>query len=47
MVGDDDVKNSTVGVNPRGGDVIRDVKVDAFIAQLHDETRTEAAVGTL
>ena len=47
VVGDDDVKNSTVGVNPRGGDVIRDVKVDAFIAQLHDETRTEAAVGTL
>jgi threonyl-tRNA synthetase len=47
VVGDDDVKNSTVGVNPRGGDVIRDVKVDAFIAQLHEETRTEAAVGTL
>jgi threonyl-tRNA synthetase len=47
VVGDDDVKNNTVGVNPRGGDVIRDVKVDAFIAQLHDETRTEAAVGTL
>jgi hypothetical protein len=27
--------------------VIRDVKVDAFIAQLHDETRTEAAAGSL
>jgi threonyl-tRNA synthetase len=47
VVGDDDVKNNTVGVNPRGGDVIRDVQVDAFIAQLHEETRTEAAVGTL
>ena len=47
VVGDDDVKNGTVGVNPRGGDVIRDVKVDAFITQLHDETRTEAAAGTL
>jgi len=47
VVGDDDVKNSTVGVNPRGGDVIRDVKVDAFIAQLHEETRTEAAAGSL
>ena len=47
VVGDDDVKNNTVGVNPRGGDVIRDVKVDAFIAQLHDETRTEATAGNL
>jgi threonyl-tRNA synthetase len=47
VVGDDDVKNSTVGVNPRGGDVIRDVKVDAFIAQLHDDTRTEASAGNL
>lgn len=47
VVGDDDVKNGTVGVNPRGGDVIRDVQVGAFIAQLHDETRTEAAAGTL
>lgn len=47
VVGDDDVKNSTVGVNPRGGDVIRGVLVDAFIAQLHDETRTESAAGSL
>jgi threonyl-tRNA synthetase len=47
VVGDDDVKNNTVGVNPRGGDVIRDVKVDAFIAQLHDETRTEVTAGNL
>ena len=47
VVGDDDVKNSTVGVNPRGGDVIRGVLVDAFIVQLHDETRTEAAAGSL
>jgi threonyl-tRNA synthetase len=47
VVGDDDVKNNTVGVNPRGGDVIRDVKVDAFIAQLHDETHTEVTAGNL
>ena len=43
VVGDDDVQNNTVGVNPRGGDVIRDVQVDAFIAQLHEETKTTHA----
>jgi threonyl-tRNA synthetase len=34
VVGDDDVANGTVGVNPRGGDVERDVTVQAFIARL-------------
>lgn len=43
VVGDDDVQNNTVGVNPRGGDVIRDVQVDAFIAQLHEDTKTTHA----
>jgi threonyl-tRNA synthetase len=31
VVGDDDVDAKTVGVNPRGGDVVRDVPLDAFI----------------
>jgi len=34
VVGDDDVANSTVGVNPRGGEVERDVKIDDFVARL-------------
>ena len=38
VVGDDDVANETVGVNPRGGEVIRDVKFADFVKQLHDET---------
>ncbi len=34
VVGDDDVANGTVGVNPRGGEVERDVSVDEFVARL-------------
>ena len=34
VVGDDDVANSTVGVNPRGGDVRRDVPMNEFLRQL-------------
>ena len=34
VVGDDDVAHDTVGVNPRGGSVIRDVSVDDFVARL-------------
>lgn len=34
VVGDDDVANGTVGVNPRGGNVERDVPVDEFVARL-------------
>jgi len=34
VVGDDDVANSSVGVNPRGGEVRRDVAVEDFLMQL-------------
>jgi threonyl-tRNA synthetase len=34
VVGDDDVAHGTVGVNPRGGDVERDVTVGAFVDRL-------------
>ncbi len=39
VVGDDDVAAGTVGVNPRGGDVERNVSVDDFIARLDSEPR--------
>ena len=39
VVGDDDVAAGTAGVNPRGGDVERDVTVDDFIARLNAEPR--------
>jgi threonyl-tRNA synthetase len=39
VVGDDDVANGTVGVNPRGGEVQRGVSVDDFSAQLAEEAR--------
>jgi threonyl-tRNA synthetase len=45
VVGDDDVANSTVGVNPRGGDVRRDVALAEFLRQLSadvGETRSVA-----
>ncbi len=34
VVGDDDVANGTLGVNPRGGEVERDVPLDEFIERL-------------
>jgi threonyl-tRNA synthetase len=37
VVGDDDVAHGTVGVNPRGGEVDRDVVVADFIARLRCE----------
>jgi threonyl-tRNA synthetase len=37
VVGDDDVAGSTVGDNPRGGDVERDVPVDTFLERLRAE----------
>jgi threonyl-tRNA synthetase len=37
VVGDDDVAASTVGDNPRGGDVERGVPVDTFVERLHAE----------
>jgi threonyl-tRNA synthetase len=42
VVGDDDVAAGTVGVNPRGGDVDRDVPVDELVPRLaaEDERRS-------
>jgi threonyl-tRNA synthetase len=37
VVGDDDVESGTVGVNPRGGEVERDVAVDEFVERLAGE----------
>jgi threonyl-tRNA synthetase len=37
VVGDDDVENGTVGVNPRGGEVERGVHVDEFVDRLTAE----------
>ena len=42
VVGDDDVRDGTVGVNPRGGDVERGVSVDDFVARLQVEVDTKA-----
>ena len=41
VVGDDDVAASTVGVNPRGGEVERGVGLDEFIARFIDEVARE------
>ena len=37
VVGDDDVANDTVGDNPRGGEVERDLPVATFVHRLRDE----------
>jgi len=37
VVGDDDVRDGTVGVNPRGGEVERGVRVDEFFERLKSE----------
>jgi threonyl-tRNA synthetase len=37
VVGDDDVANGTLGVNPRGGEVERGVTVDEFMKRLEEE----------
>ena len=37
MVGDDDVAHGTVGVNPRGGEVERDVTVTEFLERIARE----------
>lgn len=37
VVGDDDVENTTVGVNPRGGDVERDVPFQSFLTTISSE----------
>ena len=41
VVGDDDLAHATVGVNPRGGDVIRDVSLTDFIQQLKADVGQE------
>src|SRR5829696_4367173 len=37
VVGDDDVQARTVGVNPRGGEVVRGVPMEQFVADLRAE----------
>ena len=44
VVGDSDVDNDTAGVNPRGGEVERDVAVNEFIDRISTEV-AEKAVG--
>jgi len=41
VVGDDDVANNTVGLNPRGGEVVRGVAVAEFIERLRSETAND------
>lgn len=41
VVGDDDVANNTVGLNPRGGEVVRGVAVAEFIERLRSETTSD------
>ena len=43
VIGDDDVAADTLGVNPRGGDVTRDVPCDTFIEQLTEEIAATTA----
>ena len=43
VVGDDDVANNSLGVNPRGGEVERGVGLDEFIARLHEEIAVQLA----
>ncbi|MCB0972044.1 MAG: threonine--tRNA ligase, partial [Acidimicrobiales bacterium] len=45
VVGDDDVAARTVGVNPRGGEVERDVALDEFAQRLVDEVDDQAHRG--
>ncbi len=45
VVGDDDVAHGTVGVNPRGGQVERDVLVDAFVQRLAADVVGHLQVG--
>lgn len=42
VVGDDDVAHKTVGVNPRGGEVERNVLVDAFAERLAADVASHA-----
>jgi threonyl-tRNA synthetase len=44
VVGDDDVANTTLGVNPRGGEVERDVPLDEFVRRITSEVAEQLAV---
>jgi len=44
VVGDDDVANGTAGVNPRGGEVERDVAIDDFLARINAEVAPHRSV---
>jgi threonyl-tRNA synthetase len=43
VVGDTDVAASTLGVNPRGGDVERDVPLDEFVRRVRAEINEQLA----
>jgi threonyl-tRNA synthetase len=43
VVGDDDVAATTLGVNPRGGEVERGVGLDEFVRRLHAEIAEQLA----
>ena len=43
VVGDDDVENQTVGVNPRGGEVERDVPLTSFLTAIASEIEQGSA----
>jgi threonyl-tRNA synthetase len=43
VVGDSDVAASTLGVNPRGGDVERDVPLETFILRVRSEIDEQLA----
>tara|TARA_Y100000588_G_scaffold214580_1_gene228424 strand:+ start:3029 stop:4996 length:1968 start_codon:yes stop_codon:yes gene_type:complete len=47
VVGDADVENDTAGVNPRGGEVQRDVPIGDFIHTISSEVTEKAAGPTL
>ena len=44
VVGDDDAAAGTVGVNPRGGEVERGVRVEEFVTRLRDEVAEQEVV---
>ena len=43
VVGDDDIENDTAGVNPRGGEVERDMPISDFIQRITSEVAKKAS----
>ncbi|MBM45490.1 MAG: threonine--tRNA ligase, partial [Acidimicrobiaceae bacterium] len=43
VVGDSDVENDTAGVNPRGGEVERDIPISNFLERICSEVAEKAA----